>query len=301
MGLEKRLLLWAGIVVPLASIALPIYVSYELHRRGPIPEKKIVLTKRAESDVMSTLSLFAGKARISLQMENENINNLVISDAMLKNAGTSPILPKDYYENISVNVKKPWKILAVEDKYGISFKWKKMSDSKFEAEPALLNPGDTVYTSVYVTNTQIKKGSALSTKDRPNVKWKARILNMRGFTTPPKVPRKMPDDIMNPFISFTPKAGLFTIAIAILFQALYLHFLSLTGYVKTITLRTIPWILGITFLSWAAAESTATYLFRPSYTMILGVSHLMNAPWIIANAVILIILYRMAKRSHAST
>jgi len=172
----------------LLTAAVPAYVAYDLWGRGAVPEKRVELNEFLAINPIRDLSSLGDKVSLSFRMGDQTIDNLVIARAWLTNAGTSPILPSDFYQNISVNVEQPWKILAVEHEKttsAISFKWKKINDTRFEAEPALLNPGDRIYTNIYLTNTQFKEATAKKEYLDPNIVWNARIVNLRGFTTPP--------------------------------------------------------------------------------------------------------------------
>jgi hypothetical protein len=124
---------------------------------------------------------------------------------------------------------------------------------------------------------------------------RGRIANLSGFTEPE--PPSFAENLLNistPLVQLSLSALLFTI-LTFFSLALYLHLLSRTGFLPTMKLWTILLIVSASFLSLAAAESMATYLFRPALIYhIFGVSHWMNAPWIIANAAILILLYRKA-------
>jgi hypothetical protein len=288
------------ILATLLTAFVPAYVAYDLHGKGTVPEKRVELTQYQTIDPLRDLSALGKKVTLSLRVENLAIDNLAIVKALLHNAGRTPILPSEYHENISVNVQKPWKILTVEDdKWGIEFKWKRISDIRFEAEPALLNPGDLVSTTIYVTNTQFKKTPIPDEQSKVNVEWKARIVNLRTFTTPPRSfdlsEKEWERRHWGIYVELGGWSLPFTIVTAMLFQTLYLHFLFQVGFLRGKRLPTILLVLGASFLSFAAAESMATYLFGNSLTRITGVPHWMNAPWIIVHAVVLIILYRKWK------
>ena len=87
----------------------------------------------------------------------------------------------------------------------------------------------------------------------------------------------------------------FTIVAALLFQALYLHLLFRTGFLRDWTWRSITLVLGASLLSFAAAESSATYLFGSTLTELVGVNHWINAPWIVLHVGVLIFLYQKAR------
>lgn len=232
------------------------------------------------------------------------IDNIVVVKAWLRNVGRAPILPSDYHENISVNVKKPWRIVAVENANdlfrGVEFRWKRVSDIRFEAAPSLLNPGDSVSTNIYLTNTQFDKESGSDKPSEVNVEWKARIVNLRAFTEPPNPLDFARRSYWGIKVDLSGWALPFSIVAAMLFLALYLHLLSRAGFVRDMRPTAILLVLGSSFLSFAAAESMAAYLFGNTHSKLFGVDHWMNAPWIILHSVLLIFLYRKAKRGRAN-
>jgi len=153
---ETKLWNTLTIIVALLTAVVPAYVTYDLYGRGPTPEKRIELNKFLTINPMSDLSILGDKIALSLKVEDQVINNLLIKKALLRNIGSSPVLPSDYYENLSINVETPWKIVAVENSRDFAqspvLRWKRVSDTRFEAAPALLNPGDVVSTNVYLTD-----------------------------------------------------------------------------------------------------------------------------------------------------
>jgi hypothetical protein len=302
MGVENRFWQTLTILVMLLTVAVPTYVAYDLQAKGSAPEKKIEIRKTQTMNLMEDLSALGDKVDLSLRIENQVTDNLFIAKAWLNNVGTAPILPSDYYEKISVNVPTPWKILAVEDEKGfqslVNFKWKRISDTKFEAEPALLNPKDMVSTNIYLTNTQFRKKSSADKRPEVKVEWKARIVNMKGFAEIPSFSIDLKDGGVS--INLEGWSLAFTIITSMLFLALYLHLMLRAGFIGNINLRGIILIVAAGLLSFAAAESMSTYLYGSFNTKLLGVSHWLNAPWIIAHTIVIISLWLKAHRRQNS-
>jgi len=286
-------------VVVLLTIAVPAYVAYDIYGRGPIPEKRVELFQYAQIDPLRDLSTLGERASFSLRLEKQTINNLVIVRASLENKGGVPILPTDFYEKLSVSVDKPWKIVAVENRSIISpkiqLRWKRVSDSRFEAEPALLNPGDRVDTTIYLTNTEFSDGTSPERGwKEPDVKWDARIANLRGFSEAPD-PLARFGGGFGIVVRLSGWALAFTLVAALLFQALYLHLLSRAGFLRDWRWPSISLVLGASMLAFAAAEGSATYLFPDYLTEMTGVDHWLNAPVIIVHALALFFLYWKAR------
>lgn len=294
--------------VLLLTAFIPAYVAYDLYGRGPAPEKeKIVEVFRFFINPLDDLSVLGEKAKLTLNIKNQTINNLLITKAFFRNAGKSPILPNDFHENLSINVDQRWKIIAVENgdpKPNIALSWTRVSDTRFEAKPFLMNPGDMVFLNIYLTDTQY---TAITTKEKsaePNVNFRARIANLRYFQEPPSFSSRIEKRAAAfawILIELSGWSLVFTIIAAILFQALYLHLLSKAGFLRNREWRSIILAVGASVLSFAAAESCATYLFGNRMTDIVGVSHSMNAPWIVLHVLVLVFLYvRVCKLSRSA-
>jgi hypothetical protein len=243
------------------------YIAYDLWARGPIPERRLNLDRLGVIDPMKDLSALGEVARVSMLVGSDTLDNLLIAKANLRNVGKAPILPTDYHEKISVNVEPPWKIVSINNSADdsprrVDFKWSRISETQFEAEPALLNPGDHVSTVVYVTNTQASRSASsvqkLSEKD---VDWKARITNLSEFVEEPETPYKvLPRGIL---VHVSGWALPFMLAAALVFQALYLHLLQRTRLLSFTDFSGVTWVLATSLLSFAAAESMADFLFPP--------------------------------------
>jgi hypothetical protein len=223
-----------GLLVALATAAAPAYVAYDLWGRGPAPEKKVELNRFAAIDPLRDLSSLGERASLSLQVEHQTINNLVIAQALIKNVGKTPILPSDYVQPLSVSVKTPWKIVAVANSKlfssaAVQLRWKRVDDFTFEAEPALLNPADLIATYVYLTNSRPTVGEGSSSVPKPEVEWKARIVNLRSFYEPPSFFDRAPQQRWGIYVELSGWALPFTLGATLLFQALYLHLLLRAG------------------------------------------------------------------------
>lgn len=303
MVVEKRLWQILLFLAGLLTAFVPAYVSYDLYGRGDIREKNIELNKFLVIDPLNDLSGLGGKVSLVISPQNQSVDNIVIAKSWLKNIGRTPILPSDYHENISVNVKPPWKILAVgsaDDFIGqVQFNWTRVSDTRFEAVPALLNPDDLVSVNVYLTNTKHESLPTTEKTAKPNVEWNARIVNMTSFKYAPDPLSKLEQRYWGIRVYLMGWAVPFTIGVAMLFFALYLHLLSRALLLQE--MRALPFltILGASLLSFVAAESMATYLFDTASTAIfrLSVEHWINAPWIILNTLFLVLLYVKGRRS----
>lgn len=309
-----------GLVVGLMTAAVPAYVAYDTYGRGPIPEKRVELFQQLTVNPLQDLSALGQRASFVLKYQSQTFKNLVISYASITNKGRAPILPSDFYENLSVTVDEPWKIITVEDRGGPGPKmhWKRVSDKRFEADPTLLNPGDRFDPVVYLTNpkatenhidTSASKTNALIPEPdnetpcpgqsppclgTPTLKWNARIANLRGFSSPPEEPLLGPDVV----VQISGWGVPFTVLAAALFQALYLRLLSRAGFLPKWGWWLMLIIVLTSMLAYAAAESSATYLF-PEPLYLGAVETWMNVPWIVIHVLVIAVLYHLGRRSQS--
>jgi len=157
----------------------------------------------------------------------------------------------------------------------------------------LLNPGDVVSVNVYLTNTEYAGAGAKDKQLKPDIEWKVRITNLSALS---ESPSERSLTLFSIDVHLGDWSLAFTIIAALIFQALYLHLLSHAGLLRDWTWQSIALVLGASLLSFAAAESSATYLFgHPLGRMFgvnIGVTHWLNAPWILLHVGILALLYR---------
>jgi len=293
------LLVFAGLL----TAFVPAYIAYDLHGRGPAPEKHVELSHFSPINPLQDLSILGSRVTLSLQAEGHAIDNLVIAKGFLRNVGGTPIVPNDYHENLSVNVDPPWRIVAVENGRDFSgivqLRWKRISDTRFEAEPALLNPGDLVSTNVYLTNLRFGLQSTAEKQPEAKVEWRVRITNLRALSEPPSLLERLQARSFGATVRLSGWSLIFTIVGAALFQAVYLHLLSRARFLRQWTWRAIVLVVGASLLSFAAAESSAAYIFGPPLAPFAsGVDNWINAPWIALHVVVLVLLYWRVRSIH---
>jgi hypothetical protein len=293
-----------GLIVTVIGIAVPAYVAYELYSRGPSPEKRLEVEHSFTMNPAKNLSTLASKAHLTLTVEGKTVSNLVIAYDVLRNVGHAPLLPTDYFENLTVSVAPPWNIVIVDSSVGwqgnVSLRWKRKSDTTFEAEPSLLNPGDTVSTAIYLTNAQTLSDGDLGTTADPIIKWDARIINLPAISTRPSEHFDEGGDKYFPIeVRLHGHALLFTLITAMLFEAVYINLLVRAGLLHRIDWRAISLVLCASLLSFSAAESSAWYLF-PTWWSRLNPSNAINACVLVTHWSALLALYlRARKRSMA--
>lgn len=289
-------------VAALLPTLVPIYVAYDLYDRGQVPEKRIELRRYPPINPLNDLSPLGEGAVLSLKMKDDMLNNIVIGETSIRNAGRSPVFPNEYDERLSVSVSSPWKIVAVENStrwaFGVEFRWNRVSETRFEAEPALLNPGDFVVTLVYLTNTQFVSHSDMrrAAAAEPEVEWDARITNMRSFQTPPCIIDRGGNRSFPIHVYLYDWSLVFTVGCALLFQCIYLYLLREAVWLDMWNWVAIGVIVCASMLSFGTAEAISTYLFYNYIYEIGGVNHLLNIFPILLHLAVLWLLSRQAKR-----
>ena len=118
-----------------------------------------------------------------------------------------------------------------------------------------------VSVNVYLTNTEHKKASSNEKHKEPDVEWRARIVNMSAFTLKPNFFKEFYTYNGRISVNIEGWSLYFTICVAMIFLALYLHLLSKASLICDMRGIAIANVLGASFLSFAAAESMATYFF----------------------------------------
>lgn len=306
MQIDRIILNALGLFTSAIIAAVPVYVTYDVYQKGPSPEKQLELTRVPPINPMSDLSMLGDRVSFSIRLEKTAMNNLVIAQGWLKNAGKAPILPTDFHEPLSVNVDKPWKIVAVENKPfpgAVKLKWNRISETRFEADPTLLNPDDRVYALVYLTDTQYLRGEPpRNDENPPTVRWAARILNLKDFSEPPNPFEPRSGDFIGVAVRIEGWGLPFTIVSALLFEALYLVLLWRSTWLLPWRWTSMWMVIGASLLSFSAAEAIATYLFGSSLTDIIGlqpIDHWLNAPWIVLHSMLIALLFWQVRRTSA--
>lgn len=286
------------LLVALATIATPVYMSYDALERGGIPEKNVELKEFEYINPLADISLLGDNAA-SVYIGKTKINNLLLRSAIITNIGRSPIVPNDYIEPIKIKITPPWNFVGFScDDSGVMLQSCKFIDAQTAVlSPILLNPGDKISMHIYVTNNDPSPDN--KEIELPKITWSQRIINLRSFTIPPK---HLEDKNIKWGISshLDGYALLFTVGVAMLFQALYLHLLSQVNILNNWNLRSILIAVGASLLSITASESIATYFFKNDLTES-GVDNWLNLPAIILHTLFIIYLYWRIFKSNTSS
>jgi hypothetical protein len=281
-----------AVVATLLSAFIGAMVAYDLKDKGPYPEKAIEADYGWPSDLLTDLSNNKAGLTVSIKKGESEISNLRIIHTLVQNTGKSPIVPSDYFEPLSLRTADPWHIIAVasvetgsavrNSKVGhmVPLEWSRKSDNEFVSKPALLNPGDMVPATVYLTGPE---RPAEADEGTP-VQWAARIINLREISEPPKVTFRAEASLLN--VNVWGWGIPFLLASFALYEGLYLLGLYRLGAFNDPGYGSFLLILASSLISLSAAEAGTTYIFGTS-PFFQGVNHWMNAPPLILNVVLL--------------
>jgi hypothetical protein len=111
MLLETRIWQALNILAILVSACGALYAG--LYVPSAFTEKQVQSSLPVTAEVAGGLSALGNRIKLSILIDNQPVQNLVLSSSSIVNTGSVPIIPSDFYVNLSINVDKQWKILAV--------------------------------------------------------------------------------------------------------------------------------------------------------------------------------------------
>lgn len=281
----------------LLSVGMTAVVTLSIYQRGANPPKDVEVRFSDPSDPLADFSSLEGNLSLNFQIGDRSLSNITIIQTNLKNTGASPILPTDFAENLSLNVAPPWQIVGIVNALPntpnvIPLEWTKINDTKFQAIPTLLNPDDIVWVKVYLTNPNIKGGQQLRTTSVtiPKLEWGGHVVNLKQFTFPddPVTRERKRISSIGVNVSLSGDSLVFTVIAFICYLIAYFPLMKRAGVFEPWNTTSVLIIVVVTCLSLASAEATATYIYGSLLTDISGISHLLNAPWIIVNTITLL-------------
>lgn len=301
---------WLLAAVALIAALPPFWLTWHLHNQGSQPPKHISVWSYPATNPLSDVESFAVHT-VTLRPEyhGRKLQNLMELGATLQNTGQSPILPSDYSEPLSVTVSPPWTILNVANALpGMagwpSFQWSRVSDNKFIAQPALLNPGDLVDLKVFVTDSKAIGGVK---PPPPKLIWNVRIINLSGLTYPDSPLNRMQHEfsMLSVSVDIPGNGVLFVLGQFAVYLGLWLVLFQRGGLFVPWTRWSVGLPILVALLSLASSEAMSTYVIGSPLTDLTGVPFWWNTPWIVLNTVGLLgcawwVWYRRREPSAAS-
>ncbi|MCE8032763.1 hypothetical protein EKK97_06535 [Billgrantia tianxiuensis] len=170
-------------ILTICAIFAPVFATYSLWMKGPVPEKSLEYSNFGTSDVLSRLNKLESGFAFSLNYGEEELRNLYSVSSLLINSGKSPILPSDFYKGISVSVDERWKFLSVETTSvgigNVELDWARVSDTVYKTEPTLINPKDAIIVTAYLTYADDELNAGIESSPEIELNFSARIANLR--------------------------------------------------------------------------------------------------------------------------
>lgn len=151
--------------------------AYDLNEKGEVPPKRLEAYYFLAVDPLDNVQGGETNFTVEIRSGHERLDKFIYLPSNIRNTGTAPILPSDFIEPFSIETEPPWRIIAVTNhgpSRGIRLRWRRVSDTRFEADPTLMNPGDTAVALTYLTYS-----GAEPDQSRPPIRWNARIVNLR--------------------------------------------------------------------------------------------------------------------------
>ncbi|RXD04879.1 hypothetical protein EQZ23_06995 [Sphingomonas sp. UV9] len=264
---------------------------------GGIPPKSLEANYIGPTDPLSDLSPRDAAVEVRVLSDGKPVRKLRVVQATLENTGATPILPADMVEPLSIRAEKNWKIVGIANQPLLKetapqLKWTRVDDGVFKSEPALINPGDMVWATVYLSWTG--EGEPPPTTDQA-VSWLARIANLRGIandknTLEESIRRSGPIEV-----HLWGWGVPFTLASFAIYCWLTVLLLARFGLMRPDSRAGLAAVPLTSLLNIAAAEAGATYVFGINPIITVPTSHWANLPPIFANSAMIVGLLIMAK------
>ncbi|MEH3102591.1 MAG: hypothetical protein PGN12_01620 [Sphingomonas phyllosphaerae] len=258
---------------------------------GGVPPKRLKASYIGPTDPLDDLSR-GSTVQVTVLSGGEPVRNLRIIQATLENTGATPILPADMVEPLSIKSEKNWRIVGVGNQPLLAgaapqLQWTRVNDGEFTSAASLINPGDTVWATVYLSWTGAGEPPA---RGERAVSWRTRIANLRGIETGSDAYEEVMRRSGPIEVRLWGWGVPFTTASFAVYCLLTVLLLARGGLIRTdrpITLAIVP-LTGLVNL--AAAEAGATYVFGVSPFIPIPVSHWANLPPILLNIVMIAVL-----------
>jgi hypothetical protein len=187
------------------------------------------------------------------------------------------VLPSEFYGNIKLSTKEPWSIVGITGGGGAgkpSLNWHKINNTEFEAEPALLNPGDVIFNKVYMTSNITQTDTYV----RPPLEWSARIANLAGIEYDEQHDTRAFPVLLPVSVEYDGNEVLFVTVIFSIYLSVFIYYLSISGYFSS-TIMTVLYAVAASVFSIMSADVTKSYLFDS----VAKINNVLNAPILLIN------------------
>jgi hypothetical protein len=295
-----------GLLAVLATILaalIGLYAVGDAWSRGANPPKRLVIGALGVVDPLIDLRAPGADLTISLKAGEAEIRTLRLAQVTITNQGKAPILPSDFVEPLAVTTTAPWRIVAVANAHQdigtlVPLTWSKASDTEFDARPTLLNPGDQAWVAVYLTNDAV---ASAAKPDNPTLNWKARIINLKAIESPPSAIRSMQGRLGWIQVYIWGWGVPFVLLSFGVYVSLSLLLFSRAGLLQPLDPLAFGFLITAILINLAAAEAGGTYVFNELSFIGLPATSWLNAPPLIVNFGMLIILFFVGRTRQRQT
>lgn len=259
--MTKEARMWAilGILVTLLT-AMPPIIATRAERATPATQQHVVeLGTTGPLDPLRDLAPLASSSPLRLVLAGRTLQNLTIWQVTLHNTGETAIKPQDFVERLRIHVQEPWEIVSINDEHlpaEVTLHWSRTGKNTMEAAPFLLNPGDYVLQTVYLTTNE---DPARLDKKTSFPSFSLRVPNLKHLT-PAKDPwENLSRKTAIVYLSFQDVLALLTVSSVFLLW--YIFLLRKTGAYDLRLWRVRGALLLAAVLSVSVAEVVIYYAF----------------------------------------
>lgn len=298
MSWNDRTINTLNLIVALIAIGVTIILAVYTNSPGANAPKQLSAQFAGPTDPLSDLETSPADITVEMKSGGKPLQKIYLFQTSLKNTGTTPVLPGDFFGNIEITTSEPWAIVAVGNArrsgpQSLTVPWSKVSDVKVSAPPTLINPGDNLVVTVYVTAPE-KEVEALKWDSPAPIRWNMRVVNMPAVAVE-----------LSPYQEFNSKQGPIIVYVwgwgvpflAVMFLLSFWLHLTMAVQIKAIAESRVFLVssaLVSALISLCSADAITTYVFGLYPGLDVPVDHWANVPPIVLNMIVVSILTVLA-------
>ncbi|QND44660.1 hypothetical protein HB780_02440 (plasmid) [Rhizobium lusitanum] len=291
-------------VVSLIVTIFAVVISTTFQSSGTNIPKKVEVEYTGPTDPLSDLKETKVDLNVSVSSEGQNVDRLIFYQTSITNSSNVPILPSDFFGNMKLVSKQPWQIVAIgrskyELAHGVVASWARQSDNEFDSPPILLNPGEALNVTVYLTAPEAII-SAQKFDDPAPIAWDMHIANLASLEETPNPVTRFRTSVGNILVTIW-GWGIWTVlGLFIFLLGTHLLLLTWSGLVNRLNPLGGALVVYVALLSLIAAETINTMIFGVSPLFYVPGDLSSRLPICILNFVVLaatsILSYRSRRR-----
>jgi len=284
--------IWQGVAALLGVVAFIIstIVAYDIYYKTSATAEVTDLTilNRYSYSLLDGINKSL-EERVTILIDDIEIEHLVVEVFQLENTGNSPIPPNNYIEPIQISVEEPWEILSIEigdtNPSDLHVNWIKVDSNTYQLEPLLLNSQDSVEFLVYLN----RQGDF---KELPEPSWSGRVVNVKSFTdAPPEIfqPTRTPFWFMQTIIVHSGWSIYFLVALALSLFIVGELIGTRSGRLSRSTLSRVILLTMIAGLSFSSADIVTDLVIPDDFIRFSG--RMWTGSWILLILHLALLIY----------